>query len=472
MKLLIVIASIPLLLNTISFQAPPDTLWTKVFGSDWGGGGCHGGDVGTSVLEKNDGGFIITGWLANENNSDIWVLSTDGQGDTIWTKSFTEYTAGYCVQKAGSGYLIVGDRGQSRGCILNIDENGNLIWERSYRFSGSKSYNINLSCARKLSNDDFIICGRHNGGPLIFRINSIGDTLWFKSIDIYGVNDYGSIERANNGDFLFSCNAQDGNGNRNVFLFRIDEAGVILWERQYSEINGVSRSLQTLEDGGIVISGNNILSDTSNAVILKLNQNGDILWQKTYTLLGNQTISCIRKLSDEGFVLAGETEIDGNLDAFLLRTDQEGNLLWTKTLGEDYDDFAYAVEQTSDGGYIVTGGTCPDSNQTSDLWLIRLASDIVSVSNEETVITYSMHQNYPNPFNPSTTIKYQIPELSFVTLKVYDVLGNEIKTLVSDEKSAGHFQVEYDASSLPSGIYFYRLQAGSFVETKKMVLMK
>ncbi|RKZ00070.1 MAG: hypothetical protein DRQ13_01145 [Ignavibacteriae bacterium] len=85
---------------------------------------------------------------------------------------------------------------------------------------------------------------------------------------------------------------------------------------------------------------------------------------------------------------------------------------------------------------------------------------------------YKLFQNYPNPFNPTTTIKYQIPELSFVTLKVYDVLGNEIAILVNGEKPAGSYEVEWDAFSLPSSIYFYRLQAGDFIQTKKMVLIK
>ena len=85
---------------------------------------------------------------------------------------------------------------------------------------------------------------------------------------------------------------------------------------------------------------------------------------------------------------------------------------------------------------------------------------------------FHLSHNSPNPFNPITTIKYQIPELSFITLKVYDVLGNEIVTLVNEEKPVGNYKVEFDATALPSGIYFYRLQTGSFVETKKMVLMK
>jgi len=92
---------------------------------------------------------------------------------------------------------------------------------------------------------------------------------------------------------------------------------------------------------------------------------------------------------------------------------------------------------------------------------------------------YSLYQNFPNPFNPSTKISYQIPQQEFVTIKVYDILGNEIAVLVNDEKPTGSYEVEFNASSLPSGVYFYRLQAvptgrqaGAFVESKKMVLLR
>jgi len=85
---------------------------------------------------------------------------------------------------------------------------------------------------------------------------------------------------------------------------------------------------------------------------------------------------------------------------------------------------------------------------------------------------YVLFDNYPNPFNPSTKITYQLPELNFVTLKVYDVLGNEVSTLVNEEKPAGSYEVEFNGKGLTSGIYFYRLRAGSFFEIKKMVLLK
>ena len=112
------------------------------------------------------------------------------------------------------------------------------------------------------------------------------------------------------------------------------------------------------------------------------------------------------------------------------------------------------------------------------------------VANEIRIVDrYYLEQNYPNPFNLSTKITYTIPELSFVTSKVYDVLGGEIATLVNTEKPTGSYEIEFsakggslpagrhgasggDASSLPSGVYFYQLKAGSFLQTKKMILMK
>ena len=86
--------------------------------------------------------------------------------------------------------------------------------------------------------------------------------------------------------------------------------------------------------------------------------------------------------------------------------------------------------------------------------------------------SYYLSQNYPNPFNPVTNLEFGISELGFVSLKVYDVLGKVVRTLVNENKSAGYYNVEFDGIDLPSGVYFYRLEAGEFVETKRMLLIK
>ncbi len=100
--------------------------------------------------------------------------------------------------------------------------------------------------------------------------------------------------------------------------------------------------------------------------------------------------------------------------------------------------------------------------------------EVMPVENDEIVLPseYGLSQNYPNPFNPSTKIKYSIPQSSHVLIKIFDVLGNEVLTLANSQKSVGNYEVTFNASSLPSGIYFYQLIAGNFVETKKMILIK
>ena len=85
---------------------------------------------------------------------------------------------------------------------------------------------------------------------------------------------------------------------------------------------------------------------------------------------------------------------------------------------------------------------------------------------------YALYQSYPNPFNPSTNIKYSIPNCDIVSMKVFDILEREVAVLYDEYKTAGTYKVEFNASRFASGVYFYQLQAGNFVETKKMVLMK
>jgi hypothetical protein len=104
--------------------------------------------------------------------------------------------------------------------------------------------------------------------------------------------------------------------------------------------------------------------------------------------------------------------------------------------------------------------------------LIGSADPNSSSETESKIQDYNLSQNYPNPFNPFTTIRYQIPTTEIVSLKIYDILGRDIASLVNEEKPAGSYKIEFDATSLPSGIYFYTLTAGKFRETKKMVLVK
>ncbi len=154
--------------------------------------------------------------------------------------------------------------------------------------------------------------------------------------------------------------------------------------------------------------------------------------------------------SDTGRTWVEEFRVDNLVFNDIVFTDENNGWLLAN---QPASSFKTRIFRTTNGGH--GGIVSVDENQ-----------------NNFVLSNYNLEQNYPNPFNPATTIKYQIPELSFVTIKIYDVLGKEITSLVNEEKTVGSYELTWYAEQLPSGIYFYQLRAGNFVETKKMVFLK
>jgi hypothetical protein len=190
------------------------------------------------------------------------------------------------------------------------------------------------------------------------------------------------------------------------------------------------------------------------------------------------------------------TVIPVELISFIAEIDENGIVLKWETATET-NNFGFEVERSSNNktfekiGQVKGKGTTTekqkyifrDANVSSkSKFYYRLKqvdydgtvtySDAIEVDYSIIPDVFSLSQNYPNPFNPVTNIKYQLPELSFVTLKVYDVLGEEVATSVNEGKPAGNYEVVFNRIKLSSGIYYYKLQSNNFIETKKMVLMK
>ncbi|MGB5529792.1 MAG: T9SS type A sorting domain-containing protein, partial [Ignavibacteriaceae bacterium] len=142
------------------------------------------------------------------------------------------------------------------------------------------------------------------------------------------------------------------------------------------------------------------------------------------------------------------------------KVNNDGTSAWTITMPGSY---ANDIVLGSDNNVYVVGGNTAKINQGG---VTLLSDDKLNPGG------FILTQNYPNPFNPSTTISFSITSAGFTSLKVYDVLGNEVETLLSEEKPVGTYEVQFNASNLSSGVYLYKIQAGNSVETKKMVLMK
>ena len=237
--------------------------------------------------------------------------------------------------------------------------------------------------------------------------------------------------------------------------------------------------------------------------------NAGISWNNmTPPFPGNKFFYSIYFIDDSIGISGGDDNAGtGNYGGIIYRT-EDGGKSWKNVFGLPYSTFfsiAYCVRSKSiyaagnyGQGYRV--GVIYKSTDKGDNWSpvqipdtktlkaitftenkgwaigysgILLTATIPSSVNElELTSAFHLFSNYPNPFNPTTKIKFQIPETGITILKIYDVLGNEVTVLINEEESAGSYEVEFNGTGLPSGIYFYQLKAGNYVATKKMILLK
>lgn len=280
-----------------------------------------------------------------------------------------------------------------------------------------------------------------------------------------------------------------------------DQGGVF-----FSSNNGISWDYRGILSAGPVVvncflvSGTNLFAGTTNGIFLStnngltwVNRSNGLLDQTTYSLVqlggnlycGNygwlskstnsgvtwtatslptSIVNCII-VSGSNLIAATQTATIANTGIFL-STDY--GISWMqKNQGIGYPA-PYALSLAVVNNFIFAGVS---SHAVWRRSLNDILTNIQSVS-QKIPSKYYLSQNYPNPFNPITNIKFAIPKNEFVTIKVYNVAGKEIKELVNQIISAGEYKIDFDGTGLESGVYFYRIKAGEFLETKKMILIK
>jgi hypothetical protein len=463
-----------------------DTLWTKTFGGS-------GIDESYSVQKTTDGGYIIIGYTTSSGvgNEDVWIIKTNASGDTLWTKTFggSDHDYGRAVhQTTDGGYIIAGytssfGAGSYDVWLIKTNSSGDTLWTKTF---GGSTLDIGNSVLQ--SNDGgYLIAGFTSsfgaGGYDVWLIktNSSGDTLWTKTLG-GSYSDYcSSVKQTTDGGYIIvGYTSSLGVGSYDVWLIKTTSSGDTLWSKTFGgSDDDYGSSVQQTTDGGYIITGSTSSFGAGlyrDVWLIKTSSSGETLWSKTFGGSFDDYGSSVQQTTDDGYIITGFTSSfgAGGKDAWLIKTNASGDTLWTKTFGGSDDDYGRSVLQTADDGYIITGYKDIFGAGNSDVWLIKTTTDVTEVNqNIDMIITdFSLYQNYPNPFNPSTKISWQVPVGGWQTLKVYDVLGNEIETLVDEYKQAGNYEVEWDASNYPSGVFFYQLKTENFVENEKMILMK
>ncbi|MGE5436219.1 MAG: YCF48-related protein, partial [Syntrophothermus sp.] len=178
--------------------------------------------------------------------------------------------------------------------------------------------------------------------------------------------------------------------------------------------------------------------------------------------LNSSRIKSINFINDSVGFVSYIYNIDGESFYYIIKSTDQGNS-WISLRGDDAINYYTSFFIGKNLGW--------KANSHGEIF--KYTDEVTtSTKNENLISHYSLSQNYPNPFNPNTTIRYSIPKQNFVSLKIYDVLGNEVAQIVNEEKPAGKYEVSFNASGLSSGVYFYRINSGEFSQVKKLLLLK
>ena len=262
-----------------------------------------------------------------------------------------------------------------------------------------------------------------------------------------------------------------------------------VWMQQGNKLIGTGavgnayqgRSVSLSSDGNTAIVGGNFDNGSIGAAWVFVRSSG--VWiQQGNKLVGAGAVgqsyqgTSVSISGDGNTAIVGGFQDDNGVGAAWVFT--RNGSVWTqqgnKLVGAGAVESAYQgtdVSISSDGNTAIEGGY-NDNGGAGAAWVFTRGSSSAGEPNVDVPRQFTLQQNHPNPFNPGTTIEYSIPQLSTVEIKVLDVLGREVVTLLSEEKPAGAYTVRWNADGVASGVYFYRLQAGGLVQARKMLLVR
>jgi hypothetical protein len=461
-----------LLLAAIAIAQPsPDTLWTRSYGG-------LNVDQAYSIQNTADGGFVIAGLTRpmGSDFDDFYVVKINSEGDTLWTRTYggAGDDQAYSIQQTPDGGFMIAGVTNSYGAggrdayVVKTDALGDSLWTRTYGGSGddgarSLQQTTDGGCVIAGFTDSFD-AGGHDF--YLVKINALGDTLWTRT---YGgeIDQAYSVQQTTDGGYVLAGLTV---GWQIFSVVKTDSLGDTLWTRVYHH-DGVDEapSIRQTLDGGYVIAGYTHNPGEGRMYLLKTDSEGDTVWTRRLMAPNLPSYAyCVQQTPDSGFLIAGCR----TGDALVVKTSPSGFLSWYHRYGGDGLECANSIQLTSDGGFVLAGWTFSYGAGLYDFYVVRTGTPATADDDvDRTPTAYSL-SCYPNPFNSTNTIAFSLPQAGVLSVRVFDVLGREVSVLKDGFVEAGTHRVTFDGSSLASGIYFVRIDAGEFVQTNKLMLLK
>lgn len=451
----------------IKLNAYGDTLWTRTYGGS-------GEEYAVGIAQTADDGYVISGYTKSFGASakDVFLLRTDQSGTVMWMKRFAAPGEDYgnnVQQTADGGFILtasstVAGNNNYSAYLIKTDANGDTLWTRT--FGGALEDDGNY--VQKTQDGGYIITGTTlsfgAGGVDIYvvKTNSGGDTLWTRT---YGGSqgDYGfSVRQLDNGEYIITgVTSSFGAGSYDSYLMKLDINGNVLWTKVYGGTDWDSGfSMEQTSDNGFIILGQSFSFGTNSDIyLIKTDANGDTLWTRSFGGSGYEYQSCILQTSDQGYLISASEESFGSgRNIYFIKTDSLGysgcNDAGTGTVvtTANMPSSATATIVGSGGSYFsaaaLTGSGIPVATLCTTI-------DINETSGKNNLLVY------PNPFETSFKLKGTI---AFGEATICDLSG---KIVLQQNTTAG--ETSFTASELLPGFYLIKYSDGNNFITTTLV---
>lgn len=405
----------------------------------------NGTDKASAIAVDDSGNVYVTGWsFGSGTGFDYVTIKYNSSGTEQWVSR---------IEAAGNDYAR----------SLAVDDSGN-VYVTGYRFT--------------VSNYDYCTV----------RYNSSGDVIWIAGYNGAGNDEAFSIAADRSGNVYVTGFSTDSIGSQDYETIKYNLNGIQQWTAKYRSpgANGGASSLALDVIGNIYVTGSSAGNTGYDFATIKYNTEGDSLWTARYNgpdiYSDDNSRSIAIDRSGNVYVTGYSSSTATYEDYATIKYDSTGMQQWEQRYSRPGFLRDVSTDIAIDGyGNVYVTGYSSEENGIPDYATIKYSqtTDITRISSDIPE-KYSLSQNYPNPFNPVTNLEFGISDLGFVSLKIYDVLGKEVATLVNEKLSQGNYKVEFDGSGFSSGVYFYRLVVSSsnpmtardFTDTKRMMLIK
>lgn len=474
---------------TLKYSPSGSLLWTQRFN-----GQANTNDEAIGVVTDALGNIYVTGACMNDSSlSDFVTIKYNPDGTQMWFRRFDNpfISASYEVAASifewgGKIYItgysgFAGDASHEDMLTIAYDSFGDTLWYADYSFGTTTNQEYAGDIAVDNNGNAYITgVGVGIGGnndALTVKYTPGGMDEWAKYHNGPTNNsDRGfAITTDNNGNVYVAGTESDGADGLDYVVIKYNSAGDTLWTGGYKGFaqgsTDVPVDIAVDNSGNVFVTGTSGFSIITDYATVKFNSAGARQWVRRYN---RGTADIYDQATDLALDNTGNVYVTGTTGT--IKYTPNGDTAWKQT----YDDIVPALADTkfsialdNQNNVYVGGSLFISSASASDYVLIKYAqtTGIQNYSNE-IPFEYSLQQNYPNPFNPVTKIRFNIPAQSFVKIKVFDVTGKEIALLANESLNTGSYETGWDASSMPSGVYYCRMETQGFIKTMKMILVK